>query len=143
MDPAPTPATGNSQQILRPRVLLLTDATILSMGFSDLLKERVELRIMEAGRPAEEITTAITQWQPDVILLTSRLASPLPCLWEWARLLKYKNWYVIRFSLQDNSVDICHVQTVTIAHLGDLLELITARPASNTHTFKTGASGRQ
>lgn len=141
MDPAPTPATGNSQQ--GPRVLLLTDAAILSMGLSDLLKEQVELMIMEAGRPTEEITTAITQWQPDVILLTSRLTSSLPCLWEWARLLKYKNWYVIRFSLQDNSVDICHVQTVTIAHLGDLLGLMTARPASNTHPFKTGASGRQ
>lgn len=43
MDPAPTPATGNSQQGLR--VLLLTDTAILTMELSDLLKERVELMI--------------------------------------------------------------------------------------------------
>lgn len=120
----------DSQQAVRPRVLLLADATILTMGLCDLLKEQVELKVLEADQPAEEITTAIAQWQPDVILVTSRLTSSLPCPWEWAWQLKHKSWYLIRLPLQDNSIHVCHIQTVTIMHLEDLVRLITARPAT-------------
>ncbi len=114
-------------------MLLLADETVLTTGLRDLLKERVELKVLQAHQPEEEITAHVLDWQPDVILLTSLPAASLPCPWEWVRRLKHKHCYLIRLPLQDNSIDVCDVQTLTITDLEALVRLIAARPASDTN----------
>lgn len=106
---------------------------MLTMGLSDLLGQQVELKVLPAQQTAEEIIATILEWQPDVILLTSRPATSLPCPWEWVRRLEHKHCCLIRLPLQDNSIDICQVHTVTIAHLEDLVRLIVPSPASDTN----------
>jgi DNA-binding NarL/FixJ family response regulator len=139
----PVPATENQLPPARPRVLLLADETMLTMGLFDLLGDQAELKVLPAHQPPEEIITTILQWEPDVILLTSGPPASYPCPWEWVRRLKRQHCCIIRLLLQDNSIDICHVHTMTITHLGDLVRLILTRPASNTTLIESGEPGRQ
>lgn len=139
----PAPAIENQPPPARPRVLLLADETMLTMGLFDLLGEQAELKALPAQQTAEEITAAILQWEPDVILLTSGPSASCPCPWEWVRRLKHQHCCIIRLLLQDNSIDICHVRTITISHLGDLARLILSRPASDSTLTESGETGRQ
>ncbi len=140
MDLAPA---GDSALSTRPRALLLADETILSMGLIDLLKERVELMILDVHQPAEQTIAAIAEWQPEVILLTSSLASSFPCPWQWMPLLERKGICLIRLALQDNTIGMCHVQTITIAHLEDLVRLIAQETQHYTLSKDMDVPGRQ
>lgn len=117
-----TACTQEEHPVDQPRVFILADESLISLGLTDLFADVAELRVQNCSSLIGELTDEILAWKPNVILFTSNF--PEKVIWEWAGLLKHLGVRLIRVCLQDNSVDLYQVRTWSVRCVDDMRDVV-------------------